>query len=258
MIHTVALASGSNGNSIHVETPDARLLFDAGLSGVRLAERAAMRGVDLDRLDALLLSHNHGDHVGGAGVIHRRHGVKLFATRGTWRATRGRAGRVDAPGLFRAGETLTFGGTRVYTIPTPHDGVEGVAFVVESEGHRLGILTDLGHPFAELEDTVGTLDAAYIEANYDPEMLETGPYPYHLKDRIAGSGGHLSNEECVDLALSAASGRLKLLVLSHLSGENNSPAAARTAAEPLLAAGVTVRLAGRSAPSRSFTLPPSS
>ena len=253
MIRTVALASGSNGNSVYVETPDARLLFDAGLSGVRLARRAAERGVDLDRLDALLLSHNHSDHTAGAGVIHRRHDVPILATKGTWSAIRTRMGTARAK-TYRAGETHAFGGTRVTTIPTPHDGREGVAFVIEHGGLRLGVLTDLGHPFDALREQFGTLDGAYLEANYDPEMLETGPYPHHLKERIAGPGGHLSNAECAELATDAGNGRLRWLVLCHLSGENNSPDTALAAAQGLRARGIEVHLAGRHDASAFFEL----
>jgi phosphoribosyl 1,2-cyclic phosphodiesterase len=254
LIRTVALASGSNGNSIHVETTDASLLFDAGLSGKKLLERARLTDVDLTRIDALLISHNHSDHVGGAGVMHRRYGLPLFATRGTWSASRHRAGKVTKMTTFRAGETIVFGNTTVHTIPTPHDGRDGVAYVVEHGDVRLGILTDLGHSFSELEDTLPTLDATYLEANYDPEMLANGFYPEHLKDRIAGPGGHLSNEECAELALQAGRDRLKLLILSHLSGENNTAEAAQTAAGPVQELGVKVEVAGRHGPSEVFTV----
>lgn len=253
MIRTVALASGSNGNSVYVETADARLLFDAGLSGKRLAARAAERGVDLDRLDALLVSHDHSDHWTGAGVIHRRHRVPLLASRGTWGSIRRRVGKTTGR-TFRAGESLRFGTTVVETIPTPHDGTDGVAFVVEHAGVRLGILTDLGHPFEALSHAFERLDGAFLEANYDPEMLEGGPYPWSLKERIAGPGGHLSNAECATLACDAGSARLRLLVLCHLSGENNSPALALDAAARVRARGVEVHLAGRTEASGIFVL----
>jgi phosphoribosyl 1,2-cyclic phosphodiesterase len=250
----VALASGSNGNSVLVETADAKLLFDAGTSGKRLAERAHSRGVSLHGIDALLVTHNHSDHVGGAGVIHRRYGPPLLMSRGTWRVSQRRLGRVSEWRAFRAGETLTFGRTVVSTIPTPHDGVDGVAYVVEEDGARLGILTDLGHPFPELVDTLPTLDATFLEANYDPDMLENGPYPIHLQERISGSGGHLSNPESVELAAAAARDRLKTVILCHLSAENNSPGVVRDAAGPLEQSGLDVHVATRSAATKVFTL----
>jgi phosphoribosyl 1,2-cyclic phosphodiesterase len=248
VIRTVALASGSNGNSVWVETPDARLLFDAGVSGKHLAARAAARGVDLDRIDGLILSHDHSDHTSGAGVIHRRHGIPIHATQGTWASIHRRMGRARAL-TFVAGETLRFGKTVVETIPTPHDGTDGVCFVVTHGGLRLGVLTDLGHPFGRLLDAFGTLDGAFLEANYDPEMLRTGPYPLQLQERIAGDGGHLSNGECVEIAREAANGRLRWLALCHLSGENNTPDRALAAADGLAAAGIEVHLAGRHAAS---------
>ncbi|MHC4470353.1 MAG: MBL fold metallo-hydrolase [Planctomycetota bacterium] len=252
-MRTVALASGSNGNAIHVETTGARLLFDAGLPARALAARAEAVGVDLDRVDALILSHNHWDHSSGAGVAHRRFGMPVMATTGTWSAVAHRVGKVREARTFRAGETLSFGTTRVETIPTPHDGRDGVAFVVEDGGTRLGVLTDLGHPFERLREAVSTLDGAYLEANYDARMLWSGPYPHYLKERIAGPGGHLSNRECVELVEEAGE-RLRLLVLCHLSGENNSPEVALRAAGSLASAGVEVRIAGRNGPAKPVRL----
>jgi phosphoribosyl 1,2-cyclic phosphodiesterase len=249
LLRAVALASGSNGNSVWVETADFAFLVDAGLSGRALAARAAEHGIDLGRAGALLVTHDHSDHVCGAGVLHRRHGLPLLMTRGTLRAVRGRIGKLAGVGTFSAGETLRFGQTTVRTVPTPHDGVEGVCVVVEAGGARLGVLTDLGHPFPELVDLMPTLDAAFLEANYDPDLLAHGPYPPELKARIAGPGGHLSNPECVRLAGEGAGGRLRTLVLSHLSGENNRPELALAAAGRLPARGVRVELAPRDATS---------
>ena len=109
------------------------------------------------------------------------------------------------------------------TIPTPHDGVDGVVFVVDDGKHRLGILTDLGHVFADLEAVIGSLDAVLLESNYDPDMLANGPYPEWLKERIEGPGGHISNLEAAELLLKAASKRMKWACLAHLSHDNNTP-----------------------------------
>jgi len=111
----------------------------------------------------------------------------------------------------------------IRTLTTPHDAAEGVAFVVEHAGKRLGILTDLGHVFSDLWDILPTLDALYLESNYDPEMLARGPYPPVLQQRIRGAGGHLSNDEAAQLLSRAAGRRLQWVALAHLSGENNHP-----------------------------------
>jgi phosphoribosyl 1,2-cyclic phosphodiesterase len=133
--------------------------------------------------------------------------------------------------------------------------VDGVAYVISAAGKRLGILTDLGHPFPGLVETIAGLDAAFLESNYDPGLLRNGPYPADLKERIAGPGGHLSNPECATLAREAASGgRLRRLVLAHLSGENNAPELALETAAGLADRGVRVDLAGRDAASTEVVL----
>ncbi len=222
-MRAVALASGSNGNAIYVETPDVRLLFDAGLTGKGLQRRAASRDLRIDQVDAIVISHGHHDHVAAAGILGRRYGLPLYGTNGTWASGGRKIGRVDVKNTFRPGETIAFGKTEVHTIPTPHDCPDSVGFVVEHAGMRLGILTDLGHLFPGLHEVFATLDGAFLESNHDPEMLEFGPYHPMLKDRIAGPQGHISNGECVELVRETASKRLRFLLLSHLSAECNSP-----------------------------------
>lgn len=250
---SVALASGSNGNAVYVETADAKLLFDAGASGRQLEARARSRGIALERIDALVLSHHHSDHVSGAGVIARRYRVPVHATPATWRVAGGRMGPVPTQGRFLPGETLRFGRTCVHTLPTPHDAPGSVAFVVEAGGTRLGILTDLGHPFPRLLDTFATLDGAYLESNHDPGMLCAGPYPRFLQERVAGPGGHLSNEECAGVVEEAASNGLQFVVLSHLSGNCNTPERALERARAI-EAGPTVHLAPRDGASLRLVL----
>jgi len=220
----IALQSGSNGNCIYVESDKTRLLFDAGLSGVQAERRLAASGRDIRTVGALILSHDHADHVRCAGIYQRKFGLPLYVSKATLAAAR----RYDLGMLtdvrhFVPGETLTFGRVTVETIPTPHDGVDGSAFVIEAERRRLGILTDLGCVFGELPQIVASLDAVLIESNYDPAMLTNGPYPRSLKERIRGTGGHLSNVEAAELLRDCAPRRLKWACLSHLSAENNSP-----------------------------------
>ena len=221
----ISLQSGSNGNCIYVEAGGVRLLFDAGISGLRAERALEIRGVDIRRLDALVISHDHIDHVRCAGVYQRKFGLPICVTNATLRAARERRrlGRLEDVREFAAGQTLRFDGVSVETIPTPHDGADGVAFVVEAAGERLGILTDLGHVFRGLPDVVASLDAVILESNYDPDMLEHGPYPYRLKQRIRGPRGHLSNFEAAELLRGAASRRLRWACLAHLSEQNNHP-----------------------------------
>ena len=219
---TFSLQSGSNGNSIYVEAGDVRLLIDAGIAARTALGRARVHGRDLDGVDALLISHDHIDHIKNAGVFQRKFKCPIYMTRRTHGATRCNLGPMSDVRYFKAGERLWFRGVTVHTIRTPHDAADGVAFIIEHDGKRLGILTDLGHPFDELHRRMSSLDAAYIESNYDPDMLQRGPYPRRLQDRIRGNGGHLSNIEAAELVRAAGKG-MRWAALAHLSHENNTP-----------------------------------
>jgi len=220
----ISLQSGSNGNCIYVEADGVRLLFDAGISGIQAEERLALRGRDAEGLDALLISHDHTDHARNMGVFHRKFGIPIYVTSETYRASsRHRLGEIGDLNHFTAGETLRFGKVVVETVSTPHDGVDGVVFVVDDGKHRLGILTDLGHVFGDLKPLIASLDAVLLESNYDPEMLANGDYPDWLKERIEGPGGHISNLESAELLRTAASKRMKWACLGHLSHDNNTP-----------------------------------
>ncbi len=149
--------------------------------------------------------------------------VPVYVTKPTLNANAWSLGRLDDVRHFRTGESICIDGVTVHTIPTPHDAVDTVSFIVESDGHRLGIFTDLGHPFPLLDELLESVDAAYLESNYDVGMLDEGPYPEQLKMRIAGGGGHLSNEESADVLRRSVHRRMKWIALSHLSEENNTP-----------------------------------
>ena len=245
----ISLQSGSNGNCTYVESDGTRLLFDAGLSGRKAQERLAAAGVDIRRVNGLVISHDHTDHIGCAAAYQRQYGLPVYMTHGTLRAAREKFALDDLAAVkpFEAGESLKFDGVTVHTVPTPHDCEDGVGFVVEAENKRLGILTDLGHVFGALGEIVSTLDAALIESNYDPRMLESGTYPEFLKARIRGSGGHLSNIETAELIRAWASDRLSWVCLAHLSEHNNAPALALEAHRRVLGSTLRLLVAGRSA-----------
>jgi phosphoribosyl 1,2-cyclic phosphodiesterase len=223
-MRVISLQSGSNGNCIYVEAGDVQLLVDAGISGSQAQQRLSFCGRDIAGVDAVLISHDHVDHCRGMGVFHRKFGLPIFVTTKTYKAAnRYNLGRIDDPQHFAAGETLRFHGVTVETFATPHDGADGVVFVVDDGRHRLGILTDLGHVFDDLAAIIGSLDAVLLESNYDPEMLANGSYPYWLKQRIEGPGGHLSNFEAAEVLQASASKRMKWACLAHLSADNNTP-----------------------------------
>lgn len=241
-----SLQSGSNGNCIYVETADTRLLFDAGISGRQAQLRMQQYGRDIKQVHALIISHDHNDHIRSAGIFNRKFKLPLYLTRRTFGAAIN-LGSLSKVNHFRPGQTLLFGRTKVHTIPTPHDGVDGVAFVIEQGAKRLGIFTDLGYVFDGLPTWFETVDAAYLESNYDPQLLKTGDYPAWLKQRISGCGGHLSNPEASQLAR-ACCRRLKQLTLAHLSEHNNTPELALKLAETQAQGRYAVKVAPRHGP----------
>lgn len=223
----IPLQSGSSGNSIYVEGGGVRVLIDAGISGVQAEKRLAAHGRDIRGVDALIISHDHADHVKSAGVFHRKYGMPVYMSQLTWKASSvaHMLGEIADLRHFRPGEEIEIGQMLVESIPTAHDGVDGAAFVLSSGGQRLGVLTDLGHVFDGLGGVIEGLDAVFLESNYDPDMLRVGPYPPYVKERIKGSGGHLSNQESASL-IKTFGKRLKWACLSHLSENNNHPSRA--------------------------------
>ena len=221
----ISLQSGSNGNCIYVETESLRLLIDAGITGSQAEQRLAAAGRDIRDVDALLISHAHADHVRCMGVYQRKFGLPIFVTQQTLATVRRRSrqGELTDVRSFVAGSTIRFDSVSVETVPTPHDSVDSVAFIIDDGRRRLGILTDLGHAFDGLDAVVRSLDSVILESNYDPDMLASGPYPEQLKQRIRGPGGHLSNIEAAELLADTVNGRLKWACLAHLSERNNEP-----------------------------------
>jgi phosphoribosyl 1,2-cyclic phosphodiesterase len=251
---TIALQSGSNGNCIYVETMDVRLIFDAGLSCVETARRLAAKGKDIHDVDALIISHEHADHIRCAGAMQRKYGMPLYITRDTLdiALSRIKLGPLDDVRHFNTGDVISFGDVVVRTIPTPHDGADSSVFVIESEGRSLGVMTDLGHVFDELRQEISGLDAVFIESNYDPKMLSNGPYPEFLKRRIKGPGGHISNGESAELLLSGT--RLKWACLAHLSHHNNYPALALKTHREILGEELPLYVADRNEATDIFVL----
>jgi phosphoribosyl 1,2-cyclic phosphodiesterase len=253
----ISLQSGSNGNCIYVETCGKKLLFDAGISGVQAEERLAAHGRDIRTIDAVIISHDHSDHIRHAGVLQRKYGLPVYVTPATFAAASARCtlGKMKDVRHFRSNDKLVFGDVLVHAIPTPHDGVDGSAFVIEAKAKRLGILTDLGHVFKDLVHIVASLDAVFLESNYDPDMLAHGPYPAYLKQRIKGPRGHISNIEAAEVLLRASAGnRLQWACLSHLSEQNNNPDVALRTHRKILSEHFLLHVADRYKVSEIFTV----
>jgi phosphoribosyl 1,2-cyclic phosphodiesterase len=261
-IRFCTLGSGSSGNALYVGTAEGGVLVDAGISGRQIARRLEARGLPPESLQAILVTHDHSDHLRAAGTLARRHHLPLYMTHGAARRATARIGRVPGLHCFAPGEAMRLAGCRIRTVPTPHDAPDPVALVFERGPVRVGHFTDLGHCFAGMGALLAELDAVILESNYDPEMLAANPrYPEHLKARIRGPHGHLANEEAAALLRDHAGERLRAVLLAHLSDKNNRPDLAlachrRVAADFLAARRPLLEAAPRHTPSRLFVIGP--
>ncbi len=230
-MNVAILGSGSKGNAVVLEADGARILVDAGFPARTLARRLAAADIAPESIEAVVLTHEHGDHVSGACSAARTWGWRVFATAGTIAATPGLPAL--RPHAIAPGECVVLDSMRLQCVRTPHDASEPIAIVAEapSTGARVGIAYDLGHVPMGMEQALRHLDALILEANHDDEMLRTGPYPVVVQERIAGSHGHLSNRAAADLARRVAHRGLRHLVLAHLSQNNNTPEVARATVE---------------------------
>ncbi|HHI81494.1 MAG TPA: MBL fold metallo-hydrolase [Planctomycetes bacterium] len=216
------LASGSKGNATLIKGRLGSLLIDAGLSKKRIVERLRQVGHRPEDLDAVLLTHWHKDHTRGASLLCRRMGIPLYATPACMPAQKPELLR--QPRTFRPGESFEVGEFKVESTALPHDAPETVAFFIEAQGLRVGIVTDLGHPFDPgLPARLRELDALLLEFNHDEELLHRGPYPPFLKERILSREGHLSNAQAGSLLEQSLTGRHQVLFAAHLSETNNRP-----------------------------------
>lgn len=222
-IRLVVLGSGSAGNATLIEGGGARLLLDAGFSSRDLAARLLAVGVEPHRLDTVLVTHEHADHVRGASLFSRTHRVSVRCTARTLRAA-----SLDRQGLHRhlpveAGMPFVIGDLTITPFPVPHDAVDTVGYVFETNGTRVAYATDFGHAADAVRERLRDADILMLESNHDVDMLRTGPYPQVVKDRVLGRHGHLDNDTAAGLASEAATDRTARVVLLHLSRTNNRP-----------------------------------
>jgi phosphoribosyl 1,2-cyclic phosphodiesterase len=229
------LGSGSGGNSVVVESGPHRILIDAGFSCRELVRRMKKLDFDPSTLGALLLTHEHVDHCRGADRVARKLGLPVYATRGTLRGARLGEEAARSAVLLRSGEPCEVSGFLVEPFTLPHDASEPVGFVVEDPcGRRIGLVADLGCRTGLAWGRLKDLDVLLIETNHDLDMLRNGPYPWGLKQRIAGRHGHLSNHDAADGLPELMTDRLRWVALYHLSETNNLPALAAAAVGEVL------------------------
>jgi len=254
------LASGSSGNCTLVESDSARVLLDVGISWARVANALASIGVDPVSIDAIIVSHEHTDHVAGVGVAARKLRCPVYISFNTLTFAASRlkdVGREQIV-LTDVGRPFSVNDIEFTAFPVPHDAVDPVGFTLKCNGLKVGIATDLGYPTNVVRHCLGACNALVLESNHDRRMLLSGPYPFELKQRIASRQGHLSNEQSADLLSKVIHKDLAFVFLSHLSEENNTPELAFNAAAEVLdklsRRDVTLALTYRDHPSDVITI----
>ncbi len=229
-----SLGSGSSGNATLVDSGQGLILIDCGFSAREVERRLERLGQSLLDLAAILVTHEHSDHLSGVAALARRCQLPVFLTRGTSQRLQGEAG-LDLR-LIRADEPFELLGLRIYPVPVPHDAREPVQFVLQSATHKLGVLTDLGCLTEHIKRLYRDCQVLLVEANHDLDMLMSGPYPESLKRRVGGRWGHLNNQQTADFLRAVnEGGSLRTLVIGHISRHNNAVERVRQAVEPVTA-----------------------
>jgi phosphoribosyl 1,2-cyclic phosphodiesterase len=225
MIKFCSLFSGSSGNSIFIGTDRAKLLIDAGISAKRIAEALCSIGEKPNELSAILISHEHSDHIKGAGIVSRKFNIPIYANENTWTAFENDIGPIDIKNIryFDTGKEFEIGDLSVCAFPIPHDAAEPVGFNFYFDNRKITVATDIGHINNPLLKCFMKSDLLFLESNHDVEMLKVGSYPWMLKKRIMGDQGHLSNEMAGKVITYIAENGTKKFILGHLSRENNFP-----------------------------------
>ncbi len=230
------LASGSSGNSTFIGTEHTKILIDAGLSGKRITESLSSLKVMGEAIDALFITHEHIDHIKGAGVLSRKFDIPIYATQGTWQAMENQIGKIAPKNkqFVYTGEQCVINDICLKPFSIPHDAAEPVGYTIAAQNHKVTLATDLGHITEEIREQLTDSEILLLEANHDEEMVKCGCYPWALKQRILGEQGHISNRTAGNLLCEIMSAKLKYVFLAHLSDENNHPHLAYETVEKIL------------------------
>mgnify|MGYP000860838596 CR=1 FL=1 len=220
-----SIASGSSGNCIYVGSDNTNLLVDAGISAKRIEN--GLNGIDIqpDTIQGILITHEHSDHISGLGILVRKYQMPVYTTYETACAIRRIKSLGDLPEesfrYIKPNEGFQINDISIEPFSTSHDAVNPVCYTMRSEGHKVGIATDLGKYDDYIISNLTDSELLLVEANHDVNMLMAGRYPYYLKQRILGERGHLSNDTSADLISKLMNGKLQHILLAHLSKENN-------------------------------------
>jgi phosphoribosyl 1,2-cyclic phosphodiesterase len=221
-ISIASLNSGSNGNCYYIGNKNEAVLIDAGISCKETEKRLRSIGISVSKIKAIFISHEHIDHIKGAEILSKKYSLPVYITKRTKNNC-----SINVPEnkivYFNSHEEIQIGEIKIKAFPKYHDAIDPHSFVVEYNNFNVGVFTDIGIPCENIKKHFSNCHAAFLEANYDEAMLQNGHYPYHLKKRISGDDGHLSNAQALELFMKHRSPYLSHLLLSHLSKENNRP-----------------------------------
>ncbi|MFG6319308.1 MAG: MBL fold metallo-hydrolase [Clostridia bacterium] len=262
MLKFCSLYSGSSGNSLFVQSNNTKILIDCGTSAKKIETALDNIDIDITDIDAILVTHEHSDHIQGLGTISKKHDIPVFANCETWEAMENQRNKMTSNNIktFENNTEFHIGNLQIVPFSTPHDAVNPCGFSICSGTKKISIATDLGHIDENIFSNIKDSKFMLLEANYEPEILKVSNYPYSLKQRIAGPHGHLSNIEAGKTISNLFGKELKEVMLGHLSKENNFPEMAyKTVTEELIhnnidTNDIRISVASRFNPSKIITI----
>ena len=225
MLKFCSLYSGSSGNSLFIENNNTKILVDAGVSGKKIIEGLDSINVNPEEIDAILVTHEHSDHVQSLGTFSKKFDIPVYANSNTWSKIPKEIEKIGEKNVFtfKTSEDFTIGDLVIHPFRTPHDAIESCGFNIYDGKTKMSIATDLGHVTPEIQNCLNGSKFVLLEANYEPEVLRICSYPYLLKSRIAGPNGHLSNNMAGETISKLIESGLATVMLGHLSKESNFP-----------------------------------
>lgn len=237
MFNFCSLYSGSSGNSLLIETSNTKILIDAGESAKKITSALSSLEIEPSQIDAILVTHEHSDHVRGLGTFSKKYDIPVFANSKTFDAMPEQVEKIDEKNIkkFTVEEKFEIGDLQIFPFKIPHDAANPCGFNITYNNSKMSIATDIGHMTSNIIHKLEDSSFILLESNYDPEILKCSPYPYLLKKRIAGPNGHLPNAEAGKTISHLMNSGLKEVMLGHLSKENNFPELAyKTVVEELI------------------------
>lgn len=225
MLKFCSLYSGSTGNSLLVKNDNTCILVDAGVSGIKIVDALNSIDIDITDIDAILVTHEHTDHIKSIGTLSKKYNIPVFANKETWEAMPTEVKKVplDCQKTFLIDNKFSIGSLEISAFSIPHDAANPCGFNIFGSNKKISIATDVGHITPAIFTNLQNSSFILLESNYDPEVLKCSSYPYRLKRRIAGPNGHLPNKEAGDTISKLIDSGLKSVMLGHLSKENNFP-----------------------------------